>query len=126
MPGLVPDSPIRPARPGAACADRRLRGVIEAKDAELAGLRSGFAAIRADLEAELELRRRLELPVELRLGMDSSDSGDAELEGADRGEGAQEGAEARAPVLGAGAPQRPQSGGLPRAAWRGPVPRPGS
>lgn len=49
----------------------RLRAVIEAKDAEL-------AAVLADLEAERELRRRLELRVgelERRLRMDSSDSG---------------------------------------------------
>ena len=55
-----------------------LRAVIEAKDAELAALREGFAAVRADLEAERELRRRLELRVaelERRLRMDSSDSG---------------------------------------------------
>ena len=56
----------------------RLRAVIEARDAELAALREGFAAVRADLEAERELRRRLELRVaelERRLRMDSSDSG---------------------------------------------------
>jgi hypothetical protein len=56
----------------------RLRAVIEAKDAELAALREGFAAVRADLETERELRRRLELRVaemERRLRMDSSDSG---------------------------------------------------
>ena len=56
----------------------RLRAVIEARDAELAALREGFAAARADLEAERELRRRLELRVaelERRLRMDSSDSG---------------------------------------------------
>src|SRR6516164_1955042 len=56
----------------------RLRAVIEARDAELAALREGFAAVRADLEAERELRRRLELrlaELERRLRMDSSDSG---------------------------------------------------
>ena len=56
----------------------RLRAVIGARDAELAALREGFAAVRADLEAERELRRRLELRVaelERRLRMDSSDSG---------------------------------------------------
>ena len=49
----------------------RLRAVVEAKDAEVAVLRAG-------LEAERELRRRLELrlaELERRLGMDSSDSG---------------------------------------------------
>ena len=49
----------------------QLRAVIEARDAE-------NAVLRADLEAERELRRRLELRVaelERRLRMDSSDSG---------------------------------------------------
>jgi len=49
----------------------RLRAVVEAKDAEL-------AALRAELDAERELRRRLELRVaelERQLRMDSSDSG---------------------------------------------------
>ena len=52
--------------------------MAEAKDGELAALRTGFAAVRADLETERELRRRLELKVaelERRLRMDSSDSG---------------------------------------------------
>ena len=71
-----------PDPPGAAGEQRelvaRLRAVIGAKDAELAALREGFAAARADLEAERELRRRLELrlaELERRLRMDSSDSG---------------------------------------------------
>jgi len=49
----------------------RLRAVVEAKDAE-------NAALRRELAAERELRRRLELrlaEVECRLSMDSSDSG---------------------------------------------------
>ena len=49
----------------------RLRAVVEAKDAE-------NAVLRRELDAERELRRRLELKVaelERRLGMDSSDSG---------------------------------------------------
>jgi len=49
----------------------RLRAVVEAKDAEL-------AVLRAELGAERELRRRLELrlaELERRLRMDSSDSG---------------------------------------------------
>ena len=49
----------------------RLRAVVEAKDAEI-------AVLRAELDAERELRRRLELrlaELERRLGMDSSDSG---------------------------------------------------
>jgi len=56
----------------------RLRAVIEAKDAELAVLRTAVAGLRADLEAERELARRLELRVaelERQLRMDSSDSG---------------------------------------------------
>jgi hypothetical protein len=49
----------------------RLRAVAEAKDAE-------NAVLRAELDAERELRRRLELrlaEMERRLGMDSSDTG---------------------------------------------------
>jgi transposase len=49
----------------------QLRGVVEAKDAE-------NAVLRRELDAERELRRRLELrlaELERRLGMDSSDSG---------------------------------------------------
>ena len=49
----------------------RLRAVVEAKDAE-------NAVLRAELDAERELRRRLELrlaELERRLSMDSSDSG---------------------------------------------------
>jgi transposase len=49
----------------------QLRAVVEAKDAE-------NAALRAELDAERELRRRLELrlaELERRLGMDSTDSG---------------------------------------------------
>jgi hypothetical protein len=67
--------PDEPGSPGAAGEQRellaQLRAVIEAQDAE-------NAVLRADLEAERELRRRLELRVaelERRLGMDSSDSG---------------------------------------------------
>jgi hypothetical protein len=49
----------------------RLRAVVEAKDAEV-------SLLRAELETERELRRRLELQVaelQRRLGMDSTDSG---------------------------------------------------
>jgi transposase len=56
----------------------RLRAVIEAKDAEIVALRAALGGMRADLEAEHELVRRLELRVaelERRLRMDSSDSG---------------------------------------------------
>jgi hypothetical protein len=69
--GLVPE------KPGASdqIAGRgellsRLRAVVEAKDAE-------NAVLRAELAAERELRRRLELrlaELERRLAMDSSDS----------------------------------------------------
>jgi hypothetical protein len=50
---------------------RRLRAVVEAKDAEI-------GVLRGELAAERELRRRLELrlaELERRLGMDSTDSG---------------------------------------------------
>ena len=64
-----------PDLPGGAGGQRellaRLRAVVEAKDAEV-------AALRAELAAERELRRRLELQVaelQRRLGMDSTDSG---------------------------------------------------
>ena len=77
--GLVPDEPD-PA--GAAGEQRglaaRLRAVIEAKDAEIAALRAALGGLRADLAAEHELVRRLELQVaelQRRLGMDSTDSG---------------------------------------------------
>ena len=49
----------------------RLRAVVEAKDAE-------NAVLRQELDAERELRRRLELrlaELERRLSMDSTDSG---------------------------------------------------
>jgi transposase len=74
----VPDEPD----PGTAGEQRglaaRLRAVIEAKDAEIAALRAALGGLRADLEAEHELVRRLELrmaELERRLGMDSTDSG---------------------------------------------------
>jgi transposase len=70
--GLVPEEP---GLPGEIAGQRellsRLRAVVEAKDAEL-------AVLRAELDAERELRRRLELrlaELERRLSMDSSDSG---------------------------------------------------
>jgi transposase len=56
----------------------RLRAVIEAKDTELAALRSSFGALRAELDAIAEDRRLLELRVaelERRLGQDSTNSG---------------------------------------------------
>src|SRR5260370_26585061 len=72
MLGLVPEEP---GPSGEIAGQRellsRLRAVVEAKDAEIAALRRG-------LDAERELRRRLELrlaELERRLSMDSSDSG---------------------------------------------------
>ena len=72
MLGLVPEEP---GPSGEIAGQRellsRLRAVVEAKDAENAVLRAG-------LDAERELRRRLELrlaELERRLSMDSSDSG---------------------------------------------------
>jgi transposase IS66 family protein len=67
----VPDELAPDDAAGLRAANARLRAVVEAKDAEIAGLRDG-------LDAERELRRRLELrlaELERRLGMDSSDSG---------------------------------------------------
>jgi transposase len=77
--GLVSGKP----GPGDAAGEQhsllaRLRAVIEAKDAENATLRAALAGLRAELDAEHELVRRLELRVaelERRLRMDSSDSG---------------------------------------------------
>jgi transposase len=70
--GLVSDEPDPP---GGDEEQRellaRLRAVVEAKDAE-------NAVLRAELAAERELRKRLELQVaelQRRLGMDSTDSG---------------------------------------------------
>jgi transposase len=70
--GLVPEEP---GPSGEIARQRellsRLRAVVEAQDAE-------NAVLRAELDAERELRRRLELrlaELERRLSMDSSDSG---------------------------------------------------
>ena len=67
--------PEEPGPPAEIAGQRellsRLRAVVEAKDAE-------NAVLRAELDAERELRRRLELrlaELERRLSMDSSDSG---------------------------------------------------
>src|SRR5260370_13460119 len=72
MLGLVPEEP---GPSGEIAGQRellsRLRAVVEAKDAE-------NAVLRRELDAERELRRRLELrlaELERRLSMDSSDSG---------------------------------------------------
>jgi hypothetical protein len=70
--GLVPEEP---GLPDVIAQQRellsRLRAVVEAKDAET-------AVLRQELDAERELRRRLELrlaELERRLSMDSTDSG---------------------------------------------------
>ena len=65
----MPDVPVVAGEQGELLA--RMRAVVEAKDAE-------NAALRAELAAERELRRGLELKVaelERRLGQDSTNSG---------------------------------------------------
>ena len=117
--GLVPDEP----GPSDEIAGQRellsrLRAVVEAKDAE-------NAVLRRELDAERELRRRLELrlaELERRLSMDSSDSGtpsSKERIGAkearrarqqserERQQGPQAGRAARAPGQGPGAGSGP-------------------
>jgi transposase len=67
----VPDEPVPDDAAGLRAANARLRAVVAERAAEIEGLRAG-------LEAERELRRRLELrlaELERRLSMDSSDSG---------------------------------------------------
>jgi transposase len=67
----VPDEPVPDDSAGLRAANARLRAVVEAKDAEITGL-------RAELDAGLEVIRRLGLrlaELERRLGMDSTDSG---------------------------------------------------
>jgi hypothetical protein len=70
--GLVPEEPGPPEEvAGQRELLSRLRAVVEAKDAE-------NAVLRRELDAERELRQRLELrlaELERRLSMDSSDSG---------------------------------------------------
>jgi hypothetical protein len=56
----------------------RLRAVVEAKDEQIAALTASLEAALAGLDAERELRRRMELrlaELERRLSMDSTDSG---------------------------------------------------
>ena len=67
----MPDEPVPDDAAGLRAANARLRAVVTERAAEIEGLRAG-------LEAERELRRRLELrlaELERRLGMDSTDSG---------------------------------------------------
>ena len=67
----MPDEPVPDDATGLRAANARLRAVVAERAAEIEGLRAG-------LEAERELRRRLELrlaELERRLGMDSTDSG---------------------------------------------------
>jgi len=68
-------------KPGVACEQPlvpQLRAVIAAKDEQIAALQAGLETALRALDAERELRRRLELRVaelERRLSMDSTDSG---------------------------------------------------
>jgi hypothetical protein len=67
----VPGEPLPDDASGLRAANAGLRAAVRARDAE-------NALLRTELEAERELRRRLELrlaELERRLGMDSSDSG---------------------------------------------------
>ena len=67
----MPDEPVPDDAAGLRAANARLRAVVEARAAEI-------EALRAELDAERELRRRQELrlaELERRLGMDSTDSG---------------------------------------------------
>lgn len=77
----MPDAPGLPADGGEQRElVARLQAVNEAKDTELAALRSSFGVLRAELDAIAEDRRLLELTVaelERRLGQDSTNSGDA-------------------------------------------------
>ena len=108
----VPGEPLADDASGLRAANAGLRAVVEAKDAE-------NALLRAELDAERELRKRLELrlaELERRLGMDSTDSGTPSLEGADRGEG---GAAGPAAVR-AGAQEGPQAGRAARSSGERP------
>lgn len=67
----MPDEPVPDDSGGLRAANARLRAVVEAKDAEIAGLRAGRDA---DREAIRRLGLRL-AELERRLGMDSSNSG---------------------------------------------------
>ena len=67
----MPEEPVPDDVAGLRAANSRLRGLLAERDAQVAALRAG-------LDTERELRRRLELrlaELERRLGMDSTDSG---------------------------------------------------
>jgi transposase len=67
----VPDEPVPDDAAGLRAANARLRAVVTARAGEI-------EVLRAELDAERELRRRQELrlaELERRLGMDSTDSG---------------------------------------------------
>jgi hypothetical protein len=67
----VPGGPLRDDAAGLRAANARLRAVVEAKAAQV-------EVLRAELDAERELRRRQELrlaELDRRLGMDSTGSG---------------------------------------------------
>ena len=67
----MPDDPVPDDAAGLRAANAGLRAAVEARNAEIAGL-------RAELDAERRLRGRVELrlaELERRLGMDSTDSG---------------------------------------------------
>jgi transposase len=67
----VPDEPVPDDAAGLRVANARLRAVVQARAGEI-------EVLRAELDAERELRRRQELrlaELERRLGMDSTDSG---------------------------------------------------
>ena len=67
----MPDAPLPDDAAGLRAANARLRAVVEAKDAEITGLRDGLDAAR---ERERRLEPRL-AELERRLGMDSTESG---------------------------------------------------
>jgi Family of unknown function (DUF6444) len=102
----------------------RLRAVAEAKDAKV-------VMLRAELAAERELRRRMELRIaelERRLGQDSTNSGtptSKESIGAKERRYGQQGGADEAGFFGAGAPQGPQAGRAARPSRGWPCPGPG-
>ena len=67
----MPDEPVPDDAAGLRAANARLRELLAARDAEIAGLEAGLEAAQ-EREGRLELRLA---ELERRLGMDSSDSG---------------------------------------------------